>query len=186
MKKNITITIIGTILLIAFSCQSQDEKSIFGKYYKIGKYNVLVPFHDQPHVSPIQENEQAKVINYTYAYPTPEDDINDSYGIEICQLKDKSLFSDTYSKIDFLVNKRKEMFQTVHGGELIKQEEDKFKGQFAIRQKIKINIPDVGEDFITSLYFIHDDLIIRLFVITPVNDDGNKKITEFFESIKFE
>ena len=185
MKKTITINIIWTLLLLSTSCQPQDKIPNFGKYYKIGEYNVQVPFANQPNISPIQENEICKLTSYQYSFPKPEDDINDLYGIEICQLKNSNMFPDTLSKIDFLVNNRRTMYQNVHGGTFIKQDKENFRGQYAIRQKIKVNVPNVGEDYITSLYFLHDNLLIRLFVITPINEADNEKIDNYFETIKF-
>lgn len=181
MKNNLIF--LYTIILLV-SCQAQDKKLNFGKYYKIGEYGIQVPFNDRPNISPKQENDICKLISYQYAYPKPIDDINYLYGIDVCYIKKDTLSSDKNSKVDFLVNNRKAMYETVHGGHLIKQEKFDYHGEYSIRQKIKVSVPDIGDTYITSLYFLHDGLIIRLYAFSADENDNNR-MNDFFDAIKY-
>ena len=185
MKSYATILIIW--MALPFSCQAQGKGKLqeFGKYYKIGAYDVYVPFKDRPHISPHREYKLGKLVSYQYAYPQKNDDANYLYGVEICELK-SSPFLDNNFKIGLLVDSGKEMFQMVQGAKLIAEEERTFKGANSVFQKIEITIPDIGAAYVSSLYFLHKGLIIRLFAFTPIEKDGNRRIKSFFDSVKFD
>ncbi len=158
------------------------ENTAFGKYYKIADYNILVPFHDYPHVSPKEENEFVKYTSYQYAYPKSSDDVNLVYGIDICEYK-KDRDNHT-NKLDSLAKNIRKMYEKIAKGVLIKQEVRNTDKQYIIKQLIKISFMNNDNTYVTSYFVLHNGMVIRLFTMTA-NGIENKRIEEFFRSVKF-
>jgi hypothetical protein len=173
------------VLISLTNCQTQKTKSIFGEYHKIGEYDIQVPFAGEPNITPKQENDIFKLTSYQYAYPKPSDDINFLYGIDVIEYKSSSYFKNEKLKIEYNTALNKLTTEKMFNGIIIKEDTVVYNGNYAIKQKAKINIPDIGEAYIHSIFFAHKDLVIRLFTYTPIENDNNKKILDFFESIKY-
>ena len=180
--KELLLTLLFFYLSIN-SCQSQVANKDFGQYFATGEYGIQVPFNGQPHQTPKQENLDLIMVSYQYAYPRLMDDLNFLYGIDINQLKNKSLFKETNSKVDFIVNQNKVAFETKFKGTILKEEKGSFRDKYCVRQKVKLNIPNVGETIVTSLFFQYNDLVIRLYTFSEIKND-NIRIKDYFDSIK--
>ncbi len=162
-----------------------EKNPSFGNYYKIAEYAIRVPFNEQPNKSPVAENTICKVTSYQYAYPKPSDDINILYGIDVCEFKSDTVYKNAKLKIDYLAANTKKMYESAAKGSLIKEVTGGADGAYFIRQKMLIKSNELGEIYLTSLYFISRGNVVRLFVFTP-NSESNTRIDEFFASVKFD
>lgn len=182
MKKTLFLIICG--FLIISGCQTQTKKSNFGTYYKIDKYNIEIPFAGQPHISPKQDNGVLTYVSYQYAFPRPEDDINLLYGIDICELKIDTMFKNQNLKIEYIAGMFKLTYEKIFNGTLIKEESTDYHGSYGYKQKIKVSIPNVGDVYVQSLLLPYKDIVIRMYSFTPIANEDNQKISDFFDSIK--
>jgi len=167
------------------SCLSQDNKNTFGKYYRIGEYDILAPFAEQPHISPKQENEFVTFISYQYAYPKIGDDLNNLYGIDVIKIKVDTAFHSLDTKVNFVEGMMKVVFETMLKGKVINEEKGNYRGSYCIRLKVKININNVGEVFMNSIFVPFDRFVLRMYAFTPIGNDGNRRINDFFDSVKY-
>lgn len=171
-------------LPIKFNISSEINLA-FGKYYRIDGYGIHVPFSNQPNISPKVITDVYNSTSYQYAYPKQSDDINLLYGIDVCEFKNDHSYKDSSLKVDYFVGVITKMYKASGGGILIKEEKSDLNKKYSVRQKIKINTQELGVIYITSVYFIHKDLVVRQFVFTSSEND-NKRIDDYFYSIKFD
>lgn len=157
----------------------------FGNYYKIGKYPIRVPFNEQPNVSPVGENQIFKLTSYQYAYPSPKDDVNILYGVDVCEYKNDSLYNSPKKKIDYMLAMQKTMYGNQFKGVIIREVNGGKDEGYYVRQKMKIESKDIGEIYLTSLYFYSRNVVVRLFVFSKDNVD-NQRTEDYFASIEFE
>lgn len=157
----------------------------FGNYYKIGKYPIRVPFNEPPHISPGGENNIFKLTGYQYVYPSPMDDVNILYGIDVCEYKSDSSYKTPKARVDYYAVIQKKMNLTNFQGTLISEILGGKDGAYYVRQKMKITSKDIGEVYVTSLYFYFRENVVRLYVFSPNNID-NKRIEDFFTSVEFD
>lgn len=181
MKKVLFLIFLGLISLE--SCYSQNNT--FGKYYKIGQYDIHVPFAEQPHISPGQENEFVKTISYQYAYPKIGDDLNNLYGIDVIKVKVDTAFHSLDTRINFVEGLMKVVYETIFKGKIVAEEKGNYRGSYCIRLKVKININNIGEVFMNSIFVPCDKLVLRIYTFTPIGNDGNRRINDFFDSVKY-
>lgn len=181
-----TTSFLVAIVLILNNCRAQTKVSEFGEYYKIKNYNISVPFAGQPNISPTQSNDFLSFVSYQYAYPKPGDDINNLYGVDVLKLKYDTLFKTDQLKVEFAAGQFKLMYEKVFGGQLISEKSTDYHGAYGFYQKVKLNTSSLGEFYIQALYFTYKDLVIRMYTFTPLKNEDNKKIKDFYETIKFE
>jgi hypothetical protein len=166
--------------------KSLGSNSAFGNYYRIEKYPVLVPFHEAPHISAPADNDLFKLSSYSYAYPYEKDDINILYGIDVYEFKNDNQDKDMDAKINLLAHNIRLTFEDKFSGKLISEEKKGSASAYTYRQKMKVNYPEDKTDaYMTSYFRSYKGMVIRLFVITAKPED-NKRISDFFESIKLE
>jgi hypothetical protein len=163
---------------------SNNKHPVFGTYYKLESYDVLIPFKGPANISPKNEISDRIYNSYQYAFPRPTDDINLLYGIDICEFKSNTKLKTPESKINSFSGIIKTMYGQSVKGTLIKEEITGTGDNYKIRQRIKAISPAVGVIYITSLYMVHKMLAIRLFVFTT-SEAENKKINDYFASIKY-
>jgi hypothetical protein len=182
MKKLFFYIFLNTILI---NCNAQSDSCYFGEYYKLGVFNFQVPFAGQPHLTPIQFNDKMSYFGFNYACLKPTDDLNRLYGIDVYEIKFDTLFNSKISKIDYIAEICKITYVIQAKGKIVKQDSGDFHGDYCIRQKIKIYIPELGDMFVNSLYISINNLVLRIYTFTPIANDDNYRINCFFESIKY-
>ena len=164
---------------------SPETNLAFGNYYRIEDYGIQVPFNNQPNISPKVITDVYHSTSYQYAYPKQSDDVNILYGIDVCEFNNDHSYKDSSLKVDYFIAVIAKMYKASAGGNLIKEEKSNSNKNYSVRQKIKISTQELGEIYITSVYFMHKDLVIRLFVFTS-SDNDNKRMDDYFNSIKFD
>jgi len=184
----ITFTLLMIVVFLLSSCQSQTPMNTadFGKYHKIDNYNIWVPFSGQPNISPKQSNQYISYLSYQYAFPKAGDDINNLYGVDVIKLKYDSLFKSDRLKVEFAAGQLKLMYEKVMGGQFISEKITDYHGSFGLHQKIKMKTSNLGDFYIQALYFPYKDIIVRMFTFTPLENEDNQKIKDYYETIKFE
>lgn len=169
------------------SCQSPNDANKFGQYYSIGDFGMSAPFAESPNISTPIDNEQLKYIEYRYAYPKTGDDINYMYAVAVYQLKNNAYLTEEKQKVNFISTMNKVSIETVFKGQTLMDDSIQFNNRYCIRQKTKMLQPGINEEIIiNSMYFLHKNNIIRLYVWTPLKSPDNNRIEEFFNSIKLE
>lgn len=186
MKQTLLFLILHLAILL--SCQAQTNESApgFGKYYRIGTtYTIKVPFAGQPNSSPKQPNDVMDITSCQYAYPKVTDDVNILYGVDVVKFKNEKNFPNAKSKTEYVAGNYKLMYEKAFGGMQVKGDTIAYHGVTAIRQKIRVKVPNVAEVFVQSLVFPYKDLVIRMYTFTPLTNGDNKKIGKFYETIRY-
>jgi hypothetical protein len=161
-----------------------NQHPVFGTYVKLGNYDVAIPFNGPANISPKSVAPDRIYNSYQYAFPKPTDDINLLYGIDICEFKSNTTLKTPEARLNSFSGIIKDMYAGSVKGTLIKQDITGGGVNYKIRQRVKAVSPQLGIIYVTSLYLIHKDLAIRLFVFTT-NPAENKKTDDYFASIKF-
>ena len=176
------------VFLFCFNVYSQtDSSETFGKYYTVEKIDLQVPFAGPPRISTDVEREQFIVTDYQYACPLPATDTNYLYAIAFYTLKNTASGLDSTGKVNYLSTAIKTSTEKILLGNVLKNEEGIYKNRYCVLQKSRVYQPNSKIDmYVSSVYFFHNNYVVRIYVVTPLQYDENEKIREFFNSVIFE
>lgn len=179
--KNVILTLI--IILSVSGIFAQQSHPDFGDYYEIDPYGIFAPFHDTPY-GVRDSNPIFKSTSVQYAYPSPTDDLNYMYGVEICEFTVTTDFKDVSERLDFYAKSVEQRYALSAQARLLKNEKSGSGESYSVLQKFELTIEGVGPAVITSLFTIHKGLIVRRYVISPPNNQDNSRVEAFFSALR--
>jgi hypothetical protein len=176
-------TLIITLSLLTFSLtsNSQSKTAPFGKYYHLNGYGLQVPFEALPiKTDPI---ENAVMTSQEFrSFPTTT--INSAYAISILNSKQFSNLSDSSKELEFFAKLIKPTAENIMKGKMVYEKEEVYKNKPCYMHKFSYTDQELKEDFyMTSIMFFHKSNVIKVYVITPKQNDNNARIQEYFDNI---
>jgi len=178
IKKILSILL---ILTSGSTIYSQEKKTNLGKYFHLNGYGLQVPFGEPPIKTDLLENEAMTSQEFRYF---PVNDINSAYAISIINSKVYNKIEDSITELDFFAKHIKATAENTMKGEMLLDKKETYKNRACHNQKFKFEDQETKEVFvISSIMFYHKTNIIRAYVVTPIKNDNNEKMKDFFESI---
>ena len=156
----------------------------FGNYAKIDPYEIWIPFADSMiHRSTPKTDEYVNLVSYQYAYPSPQANINFMYGVDVFEIKNVTAFKDSVSKLDYCAKRVQANFEKDTKGVLVASKYNLAKD--TLKQRIKFEIPGLGQVYSHSAFFMRKNLVVRLYAFT-LKEEENDQMNLFFKSARYD
>lgn len=176
-----SVSVFCLFLLSVLISKGQTKNPPFGKYHHLNGYGLQVTFEVPPVKTTPVENEVMSSQEFR-SFPTTT--INVAYGIAILNSKQLNAPADSMKELEYLAGLIKPTAENVMKGKMISEKKDTYKNKVCYRHKFMYTDTELKEDiYITSIMFYYKTNVIRAYVITPKQNDNNKKIEEYFDSI---
>lgn len=168
-----------------YYCTINPDSLNYGSYYKVGKYDIEVPFSNEPIKSLNNESDKIFNLNYRSLFVCRQDTI--ILGLGIYGFNDNSVKMDSFKFLSLMRLSQRALLSRQYNGLLINSDSSYFHNRYCFNDKYNLSLLYQGREHKQLYYskiFSYKNLIVNLYAFTPMNDSCKIIVDGFYQKIR--